>query len=175
MASNHDRQCDEITVLIAMFGEHLFDVETEEGGVSFALRTAGEFEAMLRVRLPPAYPEEPPHLELSCPGAAANALLQARTELCSLAAATTCERRREDGEECGAILAQRFLELAADALKPPPPAAATAASAASAADELEEALVAIDHMNDHEVQYRHGRTIPAKATTYYGTGYVPRW
>ena len=101
---------------------------------------------MLRVRLPPSYPAVPPHLELSCPGAAAAALEVARAQLCALAAAAaSCE----DGEECGAALAQRFVDLAAGELTPPPPAAAPQASASASAsdDVLEEAVVLIERTN----------------------------
>ena len=97
----HERAC-----FPHRFGEHLTEAETTEGNVSFALR-APEIEAVLRVRLPPTYPAEAPHLELSCPGAAAAALESACTELCGLAAAAACG----DGEECGAALAQRFTWL----------------------------------------------------------------
>ena len=111
---------------------------------------------MLRVRWPPAYPAEAPHLELSCPGAAAAALAVAGTELRALAAAAACG----EGEECGAALAQRFVDLAADELKPPPLAASSSSSSAAAAaasdDALEEAVVRIDHMVSVGVRVRFG-------------------
>lgn len=133
-----ERQADELTVLEAMFGEQL-EIESAEPPVAFAVRSA---DATLEVRLPALYPYEPPALTLSSPRAGAGASAAAAAELQALAAAAA-------DEECCSSIVQRFLELAEEELAAAAEPAGGTAEAPAAEEAREEAVVRIDHMNDH--------------------------